>query len=129
MKYTHNIVKINEQLKALPYSEAICNEYDNCISVSMKKLPKLMLSSINFEGLTRIGIAKSTVIQLWDSSQNNLYIKSDWNTINDIIFSPYRTDEDIYFLYEILPLYWAMSNKDDKSEQSSWRRLFKLIQE
>jgi len=127
--YTHNIIKVNNTLEAIAYTETMDSESEYIIPVNMDNIPTLDTSSISNQGIARVGINKSIFINLWDRAATSLYIKQNWTDIDNIIFSRTRTEKDKEYLSKMLPIQWALGQTRGSYNGTDWLYLYKMIEQ
>jgi hypothetical protein len=127
--YTHNIIKVNNMLEVIAYTETIDSKYEEVVPVNMDNIPTLDASSILTQRIARVGINKVIFVNLWNRAATSVYIKQNWKDIDEIIFSRKRTEEDKEYLSKMLPIQWALAQESNSYNSTDWQYLYQMIQE
>jgi len=129
MDYTHIVAKENYNLICIEYNNENQEKYPNGIPINLDNIPQFNSNTISSStGIERKGVAKSFFLKLWSEAQNiSLYDKSIWNRFDDIIFSSYRTQEDLEYLAKNYRIQWALAQTKIDCDNHTWEAFYYMI--
>ena len=128
MDYTHIVIEENYNLICVEYNKENQEKYPKGLPINLDNIPTFNPYTMSNSGIEREGKAKSLFLKIWSEAQNiSLYDKSIWNKFDDIIFSTYRTDEELEFLAKNYRIQWALAQTSKSIENTLWESFYHMI--
>ncbi len=101
--------------------------------MTTSKLPEIRAELVPTEGMRGVGIQHRLFIKLWTIAScdwpRSIYAKRDWSDLDQLLFTPERSEEEKRQLVDLIIRLWALAAEQGRYDEDDWRALRKLIQE